>query len=66
MGAELVLTSAETLPWVMTRPETLKLVPSDCVALELGKWSTEIGWGEPGRLLESDEVDGYVNIQRWS
>jgi hypothetical protein len=57
VGAELVLTSAETLPWVMTRPETLKLAPSDCVALELGKWSTGIGWGEPGRLLESDEVE---------
>lgn len=57
VGAELALTSAETLPWVMTRPETLKLVPADCVALELGKWSTGIGWGEQGRLLEHEEVE---------
>lgn len=57
VGAELALTSAETLPWVMTRPETLEFVPADCIALELGKWSTGIGWCEPGRLLDSDQVE---------
>lgn len=57
VGAELTLTSAETLPWVMTRPETLDSVPADCGALELEKWSTGIGWCEPGQLLDNEDIE---------
>jgi hypothetical protein len=52
----LEFTSAETVALIMTRPETLELVPSDCVALELSKWNTGIGWYEADRLLTEDEV----------
>lgn len=49
--------SAETLPFVTTRPETLDLVPPGYVAIELSKWNTGIGWYEPGRILTADEVE---------
>lgn len=58
VGESLVFTSAGTLALVMTRPETLELVPAGFVALELSKWSTGIGWYESGRVLEEGEVEG--------
>jgi hypothetical protein len=57
VGAALEFTSAETLALIMTRPETLESVPSDCIAVELSKWNTGIGWYDEGRLLREDEVE---------
>jgi len=57
VGEPLTFTSAETLALVMTRPETLHLVPPGFVAVELSKWNTGIGWYEPDRLLDEDEVE---------
>lgn len=57
VGEPLSYTSAETLALVMTRPETLVLVPPGFVAIELSKWNTGIGWYEPNRILTSEEVE---------
>lgn len=57
VGALLEFTSAETVALIQTRPQTLESVPSDCVALELSKWTTGIGWYQAGRLLTEDEVN---------
>jgi hypothetical protein len=47
----------------MARPETLELVPESCVALQLSKWNTGIGWFGPGRILEENEVEiAWQNI----
>lgn len=61
VGETLVFISAETLALVMTRPETLETVPPDCVAVQVSKWNTGIGWFEAGRILDEEEVETAWN-----
>ncbi|KJK11770.1 hypothetical protein UB45_10975 [Terrabacter sp. 28] len=56
-GAPLERIAAESLPFIRTRPEALKAIPSGCVAVCLGKWDTGIGHLIPGRLLSETETE---------
>ena len=57
VGAPLERTAAETLPFVMTRRESLAAVPVGCCPVQLSKWNTGIGKFTPGHLMAQEEIE---------
>jgi hypothetical protein len=57
VGAPLERTAAETLPFLMTRPESLAAVPVGCCPVQLSKWNTGVGKFTSGHLMAQEEVE---------